>query len=237
MMKLWPVIEEKLCSVPHPFVSVVGGGGKTTFLINFGEYLKNKGYSVLLTTSTKLASKERENYKVDYYLTHDDELLSHSVQKGESILFAHEYTIPTKLVSPGEEIIKEVAPHFDFVLVEADGSRHLPIKYHSQRDPVIWSGTTAVVSLVGVWAIGKKSSDVAFGDERDILVDYHYMNEYLNDKEGACKGMRDDTENIILFNGFDSFPDNLDLIKSLNIRKDISSYIVSEKKGEIYYAL
>ncbi len=146
-MKLWPVIEEKLCCVPHPFVSVTGGGGKTTFLISFGEYLKSKGYSVLLTTSTKLGSREEENYKVDYFFTKDDELLSHTVQKGESILFAHESSVPGKLVSPREEIIKEVT------------------------------------SL------------------------------------------------------FDSFSDNLDLIKSLKIRKGISSYIVSEKKGELYYAL
>lgn len=236
MMKLWPVIEEKLCCVPHPFVSVTGGGGKTTFLISFGEYLKSKGYSVLLTTSTKLGSREEENYKVDYFFTKDDELLSHTVQKGESILFAHESSVPGKLVSPGEEIIKEVAPLFDWTIVEADGSMHLPLKYHSQRDPIIWRDTTSVVSLIGLWAIGKKSRDVSFGDERDILVDYHYIDEYLNDGEGACKGMRDDTKNIILFNGFDSFSDNIDEIKSLNIRKGISSYIVSEEKGELYYA-
>ncbi len=235
-MKLWPVIEEKLCCVPHPFVSVTGGGGKTTFLISFGEYLKSKGYSVLLTTSTKLGSREEENYKVDYFFTKDDELLSHTVQKGESILFAHESSVPGKLVSPGEEIIKEVAPLFDWTIVEADGSMHLPLKYHSQRDPIIWRDTTSVVSLIGLWAIGKKSRDVSFGDERDILVDYHYIDEYLNDGEGACKGMRDDTKNIILFNGFDSFSDNIDEIKSLNIRKGISSYIVSEEKGELYYA-
>ena len=236
MMKLWPVIEEKLCCVPHPFVSVTGGGGKTTFLISFGEYLKSKGYSVLLTTSTKLGSREEENYKVDYFFTKDDELLSHTVQKGESILFSHESSVPGKLVSPGEEIIKEVAPLFDWTIVEADGSMHLPLKYHSQRDPIIWRDTTSVVSLIGLWAIGKKSRDVSFGDERDILVDYHYIDEYLNDGEGACKGMRDDTKNIILFNGFDSFSDNIDEIKSLNIRKGISSYIVSEEKGELYYA-
>ena len=235
-MKLWPVIEEKLCCVPPPFVSVTGGGGKTTFLISFGEYLKSKGYSVLLTTSTKLGSREEENYKVDYFFTKDDELLSHTVQKGESILFAHESSVPGKLVSPGEEIIKEVAPLFDWTIVEADGSMHLPLKYHSQRDPIIWRDTTSVVSLIGLWAIGKKSRDVSFGDERDILVDYHYIDEYLNDGEGACKGMRDDTKNIILFNGFDSFSDNIDEIKSLNIRKGISSYIVSEEKGELYYA-
>ncbi len=235
-MKLWPVIEEKLCCVPHPFVSVTGGGGKTTFLISFGEYLKSKGYSVLLTTSTKLGSREEENYKVDYFFIKDDELLSHTVQKGESILFAHESSVPGKLVSPGEEIIKEVAPLFDWTIVEADGSMHLPLKYHSQRDPIIWRDTTSVVSLIGLWAIGKKSRDVSFGDERDILVDYHYIDEYLNDGEGACKGMRDDTKNIILFNGFDSFSDNIDEIKSLNIRKGISSYIVSEEKGELYYA-
>ncbi len=235
-MKLWPVIEEKLCCVPHPFVSVTGGGGKTTFLISFGEYLKSKGYSVLLTTSTKLGSREEENYKVDYFFTKDDELLSHTVQKGESILFAHESSVPGKLVSPGEEIIKEVTSLFDWTIVEADGSMHLPLKYHSQRDPIIWRDTTSVVSLIGLWAIGKKSRDVSFGDERDILVDYHYIDEYLNDGEGACKGMRDDTKNIILFNGFDSFSDNIDEIKSLNIRKGISSYIVSEEKGELYYA-
>ncbi|MGN0830508.1 MAG: hypothetical protein ACI4NI_04355, partial [Candidatus Ornithospirochaeta sp.] len=60
--KLWETLESILIDNSRGFISVNGGGGKTTFLVSFSAYLKNKGYSVLITTSTKLASPYSFNY-------------------------------------------------------------------------------------------------------------------------------------------------------------------------------
>jgi probable selenium-dependent hydroxylase accessory protein YqeC len=60
----------------------------------------------------------------------------------------------TKLVGISPEDADELARLFDLVLVEADGSRSLPIKAPAAHEPVVPSGTTAVIGLVGLDALG-----------------------------------------------------------------------------------
>lgn len=237
-MQLWPLIEEKLVKQSHPFISVTGGGGKTTFLTLFGDYLRRKGMSVLLTTTTKLAYPGIENYGEDYFCTTLSSALLSPASKGSVTLFAHDDEAKRKLFYPGEEEIEFVRKRYDIVLCEADGSRHRPVKIHTSRDPVILSCTTAVVSFVGMWCLGRKTDDIAFGEKPGLVVDRGYLQAYIDSDEGPLKGMRNDTENILLFNGGDEMPaETSALFLSLVIPPVVDAYIVSERKGVIYHAL
>ena len=237
-MQLWPLMEEKLIDVEHPFISVMGGGGKTTFLVGFGNYLREKGKSVLLTTTTKLAYPGIENYGEDYFCTALPPVLASPSFQGSVTLFAHADEEKRKLVYPGEEEIAEVRKRYDVVLCEADGSRHLPVKVHTERDPVILHFSTAVVSFIGIWCIGRRTGEVAFGESRDCVVDRKYLQTFIDSEEGPLKGMRPDTENILLFNGGDEMTEEeKKVILSLVIPPSVSAYIVSERKGVIYNAL
>ncbi len=237
-MQLWPLMEEKLIKGSRPFISLTGGGGKTTFLILFAKYLKRRGKSVLLTTTTKLASPGKVDYGFDHFFSSFDEIIKAEVKKGEVTLFALVDGETGKLYNPGEDKISEVALKYDVVLSEADGSRGMPLKIHTSRDPAIMRETSAVVSIVGGWGIGEKTFDVAFGEKRCKLVDKSYLEEYLFSPEGPCKGMREDTENIILFNGGDILSEGqMEVIKSLSLPSGVSIYIVSEKEGIVYHAL
>ncbi len=234
-MDLYSFLEDRLINGGHSFISVTGGGGKTTFLISFGEWLKNKGKSVLLTTTTKLASPLCVDYRVDCFCSSIDEVC---VRKCESLLFAHIDESTGKLIYPGRDELASAASLFDVVIAEADGSRGLPLKVHSARDPVVPGETTAVVSIIGGWGIGKKSLDVVFGDGRDLVVDKAYLNEFLLSPEGPCKGMRDDTRNIILINGCDIMnKEQIDIVSSLVFPRGVEAFLVSEREGEIYRAL
>ncbi len=231
-------MEEKLIDVEHPFISVMGGGGKTTFLVEFGNYLRQKGKNVLLTTTTKLAYPGVESYGEDYFFTTLSSLLSSHVKKGSVTLFAHDDEAKRKLFYPGEDEITLVKERYDVVLCEADGSRHLPVKIHTSRDPVILPFTTAIVSLVGIWCIGRRTGEIAFGDERDIVVDSAYLQAYIDSPEGPMKGMTGDMKNILLFNGGDEMTEEeRNVILSLVIPSRVSAYIVSERKGDMYNAL
>ncbi len=231
-------MEEKLINVDKPFISLTGGGGKTTFLKEFGRYLKERGMSVMLTTTTKLAPPERENYGEDYFFLSLPDLVSTRPGKGTLTLFARQNERGGKLYSPGEYEITSASAFFDVVLSEADGSRQRPVKVHTSRDPVVLPQSTAVVSLVGIWGVEKKTTDVAFGDGRDTVVDREYLEEFLLSPEGPMKGMRKDTENIILFNGGDSMTDEeRNTVLSLSMPSGVSAYIVSERKGVIYDAV
>lgn len=237
-MQLWPLMEEKLVVKSHPFISVTGGGGKTTFLTLFGDYLRRKGMSVLLTTTTKLAYPGVENYGEDYFCTTQSSALASPASKGSLTLYAHDDGAKRKLFYPGEDEIESVRKRYDVVLCEADGSRHLPLKIHTPRDPVILQCTTAVVSFIGVWCAGKMTGDTAFGETGSCVVDKSYLQAYIDSEEGPFKGMRDDTENILLFNGGDEMPPETEkLFLSLVIPPGVEAYIVSERKGVIYHAL
>ena len=45
---------------------------------------------------------------------------------------------------------------FDYILVEADGSRQRPIKAPADHEPVIPNGTTKTVGVIGLDALGKQ---------------------------------------------------------------------------------
>lgn len=231
-------MEKELLNSSHPFISVMGGGGKTTFLCLFASYLRSKGYSVLLSTSTKLAPPDREEYREDKYFPSFSLIKDYYPGKNEVVLFGSYDEKKDKLISPREEEIDEIKNRYDVVIIEADGSKHRPIKYHTERDPVIWKSTTAIVSIMGLWAIGKKTEDVAFGDMRNIRIDKAYIEEYISSSEGLCKGMKKDMKNIILFNGGDEeYERRASIIKEIELPNFVNAYICSEKEGIIYEAL
>ena len=95
---------------------------------------------------------------------------------------------PKKLVSPRPEVLSILIPRFDVVIIEADGARHLPLKYHSQRDPVIVSETDATLAVMGASAYGRRVDDSVFGFESEALVDTAFLNFLIRDGEGALKG-------------------------------------------------
>lgn len=58
-----------------------------------------------------------------------------------------------KLTAPRQSF-EELAQLADFVLVEADGSKHLPLKAHLAREPVIPACANQTVQVVGLSGIG-----------------------------------------------------------------------------------
>ncbi len=235
-MNLWPEMERISTCASHPFISVTGGGGKTTFLIEFSSFLKRKGKSVLLTTTTKLAPESKVDYNVDYSFHTLEEVKT--VKKGESALFAYYDRELDKLVSPPLCDISSLSDKFDVVIAEADGSRGRGVKIHSSRDPVIAAETTSVVSIIGLGALGKRRGDAVFGDEGKDAVDSFYIQRVIESPQGALKGMRDDTLNILLLNGGDEIDEiTMDEMMSLSLPPFVNGYIVSVKKGVIYRAL
>lgn len=233
-MKLYPELEKRLVRGSHNVISITGGGGKTSLLTEFGYYLRSCGYSVLLTTTTKIASPKNHDYRVDDIFC-DESILSYKPQKKQSVLYADRSIDIKKWCSPRIEVLAILADRFDVTLIEADGSRGLPIKYHTDRDPVIPDFTDSVIGIMGIWGIEKKAYEVAFGDDRDLVVDKNYVDSYLRDSEGLTKGMSERTHNAIIFNGVDMNPEkykgfinNLDKISNCDL---IGASILN---GELY---
>ena len=235
--KLWSKLQRILLEKEKAFISVTGGGGKTSFLVSFSSYLKKMGYSVLITTSTKLASPYSFSYNTDYiFLT--SSILNYWPHKGESVLYGTYDEERGKTVSPPESIVSRLYERYDVVIVEADGSRRLPLKKHTERDPVIWSNTTSIVAISGLWGYGKRISDVVFGDKGEEIVNREYLDYLIMTPEGLGKGMSNKTKNLFLFNGGDVVDGSvISSLKGIKLPKDAIGFVVSLNEDKIYESL
>lgn len=230
-MELFSYLEAEMIQGEHSVISITGGGGKTTLMISFGEYLKNKGYSVLLTTTTKVANPKNVDYKTDFIFSDESAVIAHDVKKSESVFYAERSIDVKKWQSPRLEVLSYLTKCYDVVLIEADGSRGLPLKIHTERDPVIIKESTGVIGVLGAKALNRKAYEVVFGDGSERVVDKAYLEDYLKNDEGIRKGMRDECNNVIILNSADELAkEEIDSINSWNLPIKLASI----KKDMIY---
>lgn len=122
-------------------ISIIGAGGKTSLLIKLGDLFTSQDEKTLLTTTTHLAS---------------------DISYGDADLFVEKES-EHKYRSPELSLINQKVDEYDRVIIEADGARRLPLKFHTSRDPVIIDRTDTVLSVIGISALGKPLSEVLFG--------------------------------------------------------------------------
>lgn len=219
------------CARDHAFISVSGSGGKTTLLIGLARYCANIGKSVLLTTTTKLRSPYIQDYGA--HVIYDcDSVLSHKPKAGEVVFYALENKETGKWTCPPIENLEVLKERFDVVINEADGSRCLPVKVHTERDPVIPHFTTYTVSVFGLWAIGQRTPEVAFGEKRDLVVDFTYLAWLLSDSQGILKGSIEN-HRAIVFNGADVHQD-FDVVRALDFPSDALVLAASLREDSLY---
>lgn len=118
---------------PGTVISIVGGGGKTSTMFTLGKELAEKGRMVTLTTTTKIrpfANAFPERMRCAGLLTEEGKL------KG-----------PENPVSLKKEC--------DHLIIEADGSKGLPLKMPADHEPVIINESNQVIAVVGLSAVGK----------------------------------------------------------------------------------
>ena len=214
------------------FISITGGGGKTSLLSLLGRYFRNQGKSVLLTTTTKLMSPRLHDYGQDI-IFEDESVLGYRPEKGQTVFYAEHSTMDMKKwIAPREEVLTILSSMYDVVISEADGSRGLPFKIHTERDPVIHPSTTAVIAVAGLWGIGEKAYSAVFGSDEDVPVDRDYLERYVKMEEGISKGFIGN--NAIVFNGAECVDSSvLDMLMSIVYPENTIVVAASEKEDKI----
>ena len=146
-----------LLAVEKGVTALIGGGGKTTLMYTLAEELRRRG-TVIVTTSTHI--QRPEQYPV---LTAADDVAAALAEHG-AVCVAGE-TAEGKLRAPALsfEVLAALA---DFVLVEADGSRRLPLKAHAPHEPVIPPNARRTVYVVGADGFGHLIRQVCHRPER-----------------------------------------------------------------------
>jgi len=134
-------------------VAIVGCGGKTSLIELIAN--SNKNSKVLITPTTKT-----------FPMISDDVILcdtlqcsvEHVPQTGLQCLGQFNEK-NGKLEALPEHILVDLIPHYDIVLMEADGSRWLPCKGWRDNEPVVHYFSTQTVGVVTMNALGKPVSE------------------------------------------------------------------------------
>ncbi len=141
-------------------VSFVGGGGKTTSMYTLANELSNLGKKVLVTTTTHMhMPKDYINFKGD--LNEIKERFKDSNLITVGIKDKNE-----KISSVGNEIAEILIELCDFLLIEADGSKMLPLKAPASHEPVILKNTTMIVGVAGIDSIGRTIKEICHRPEQ-----------------------------------------------------------------------
>ena len=148
-----------LLEVEMGITALIGGGGKTTLMYTLAEELRRRG-TVLVTTSTHI--QRPEQYPT--LLTADAAAVTAALATHGVVCVAGE-TAEGKLCAPALsfELLAALA---DFVLVEADGSKRLPLKAHAPHEPVIPPNARRTVYVVGADGFGRPIRQVCHRPER-----------------------------------------------------------------------
>lgn len=161
--KALPTLWESLCRMApslrreqHPCIAFAGAGGKTSWIYALAQELRQQGKRILITTTTHMYRPSRWGV----YTGKTDDVLRQL--QCEGIAVAGTLTEKNKISYAGDDLFKNSCPFADVILVEADGSRRLPIKIMGEHEPVIPDGTDAVCCLAGLSALGKSLGEACF---------------------------------------------------------------------------
>ena len=146
-----------LLGVERGVTALIGGGGKTTLMYTLAEELRCRG-TVIVTTSTHI--QRPEQYPV---LTAADDVAAALAEHG-AVCVASE-SPEGKLCAPALSF-EALAALADFVLVEADGSKRLPLKAHAPHEPVIPVNARRIIYVVGADGFGRPIRQVCHRSER-----------------------------------------------------------------------
>lgn len=148
----------ELLGVGRGVTSVVGSGGKTSLLAALARELPG---TVVLTTTTHILPFAG----VPLVTSADAGDVVAALAGSRVICVGSQAEKDGKLVAPelGMDVLAELADH---VLVEADGSRRLPLKAHAPWEPVIPACSARTVLVLGASGLGRPVREVVHRPER-----------------------------------------------------------------------
>lgn len=170
--------------------AIVGAGGKTGLLKEMAAQFRQEGKSVFVTTTTRMFIEE------DTLLTSDTAVIRDALRKN-GYAFAGIPDGP-KIKALPDSVYAEVCEAADVVLVEADGAKHMPLKYPNKTEPVIPDNADEILIVCGLHGMDKAVKDVCHRLELvkqhlditdDTLITPHHIYRLI--MEGYVKPLRE----------------------------------------------
>ena len=177
--------------------AIVGSGGKTSFIKKMAAEYRKQGRKVFVTTSTHMFVEK------DTLATENvDDILKELQTRGYVMAGT---PCGEKIRALPYEVYEEVCKYADEVLIEADGSKHLPLKFPNKNEPVIYENVEEIIVVCGLHGLEKPASEVVHRLELakiemqiadDEIIKASHVQELL--KKGYLEPLREKYENKVI---------------------------------------
>lgn len=148
-------------------ISFVGSGGKTTSMSRLAAELAERGFKVLVTTTTHIACpsegqvcKAKEAKEILNVAWESNILTAGRPISSETNLDIGKLSMMNGL--DDSATLKKIMETADFILIEADGAKCLPLKVPAEYEPVFLPQTGLVIACVGLSSVGKTFGETCF---------------------------------------------------------------------------
>ncbi len=138
----------------------MGGGGKTSLMFRLAKEISSAGKNVLTTTTTKIFFPDPRLSPKTIIAHSSENLIETSKQYLEKYPHfsagSHHDKASGKLLGLSPIIIDSLwqADLFDWIIVEADGSRQKSLKASALHEPVVPGSTSCLILVMGLDSVG-----------------------------------------------------------------------------------
>lgn len=199
-------------------ICFVGSGGKTTSMRQYALEFLRQGKTVALLTSTHMAIESYSVLTNDFCDIKKCVDLNHIVHAGVKVN-------DIKMTSVSKDVYDKICDYCDVVLIEADGSRRLPLKYPADYEPVIVDNVDEIVIVSGLWGIGHSAKEVCHRLHlvKEVLnIDDEAIISQANVNKLVQKGYIEPLMNRYPFAKITYYPRNISEQEYLQARKEIA---------------
>lgn len=148
-------------------ISAVGAGGKTTLIYALADAFFALGKRVIVTTTTHMVIPNSYAVLTEYADLREMFIKSAIYEQVVTVGIpeAMEDGVRKMRGLPKEEL-EDLRKYCDVLLIEADGSKRMPVKAPESFEPAIPDITQLVIGVAGATAVGRNISDVSCRTER-----------------------------------------------------------------------
>jgi len=211
-------------------ISIIGAGGKTTFLFRLADELREMGKKVLVATTTRVYMPPKDCY--DELCTDIKELLDKSKKLTKGVMVAGSgVSSENKLLALDQETVQNIKDYYDYILIEADGSKRKPLKGWRENEPVVIEDTTKTIAVVDIRGVGLTANPYTIHnfelfkeltgiEDGEVVTPSHVRKMITGEKGLLQKGVG---QEILYFNKVE---DDMDIENLKAVAKDIDKKVI-----------
>ena len=148
------IIDQEKLQKQH-CISVIGGGGKTSFCFALGDKFSKQEKTIVTTTTHMLYPKHLTSKQISL----SEDIREIQSKLSSNLLFLAKPYQGKKLQSVSSEVLSAALSCCDKMIIEADGSRQYPLKFEKENEPAVPSFCECVIQIVGASAFHKKACE------------------------------------------------------------------------------